>query len=205
MIRYKSVEKEAHAEQVIERSRFIAHMKPCSSREEAEEYIRSIKAQYKDATHNVPCFIVGEKQELMWASDDGEPAGTSGAPMMQMLSREGLTNLVCVVTRYFGGIKLGTGGLVRAYTSSARMALDAAVIHEVRDLRAVRIRIPYTLLGKLQNMEQSLPFVISDIDYTDCVLLTLTYAPEDEGLVMPPVVEMTAGKPDIISTENFLE
>ena len=205
MIRYKSVEKEAHAEQVIERSRFIAHMKPCSSREEAEEYIRSIKAQYKDATHNVPCFIVGEKQELMWASDDGEPAGTSGAPMMQMLSREGLTNLVCVVTRYFGGIKLGTGGLVRAYTSSARMALDAAVIHEVRDLRAVRIRIPYTLLGKLQNMEQNLPFVISDIEYTDCVLLTLTYAPEDEGLVMPPVVEMTAGKPYIISTENFIE
>lgn len=205
MIRYKSVEKEAHAEQVIERSRFIAHMKPCSSREEAEEYIRSIKAQYKDATHNVPCFIVGEKQELMWASDDGEPAGTSGAPMMQMLSREGLTNLVCVVTRYFGGIKLGTGGLVRAYTSSARMALDAAVIHEVRDLRAVRIRIPYTLLGKLQNMEQNLPFVISDIEYTDCVLLTLTYAPEDEGIVMPPIVEMTAGKPDIISAENFLE
>ena len=205
MIRYKSVEKEAHAEQVIDRSRFIAHIKPCCSREEAEEYIRSIRAQYKDATHNVPCFIVGEKQELMWASDDGEPAGTSGAPMMQMLSREGLTNLVCVVTRYFGGIKLGTGGLVRAYTSSARLALDAAVVHEVRDLRAVRIRIPYTMLGKLQNMEQNLPFAISDIEYTDQVVLTMTFAPEDEGLVMPPVVEMTAGKPDIISTENFLE
>ena len=204
MIRYKSVEKEAHAEQVIERSRFIVHIKPCFSREEAEEYIKGIKAQYKDATHNVPCFIVGEKQELMWASDDGEPAGTSGAPMMQMLCKEGLTNLVCVVTRYFGGIKLGTGGLVRAYTSSARMGVDAAGIHEVRDLRSVRLNVPYTLLGKLQNMEQSLPFVISDIEYTDAVALTITFAPEDEGLVMPQIVEMTAGKPDIISTENFL-
>ena len=205
MIRYKSVEKEAHAEQVIERSRFIAHIRPCTGREEAEEYIRSIKARYKDATHNVPCFIVGEKQELMWASDDGEPAGTSGAPMMQMLSREGLTNLVCVVTRYFGGIKLGTGGLVRAYTSSARMALDAAVIHEVRDIRSVRMNVPYTLLGKLQNMEQNSPFVISGTEYSDCVTLTLNFAPEDEGLVMPQIVEMTAGKPDIISVENFLE
>ena len=205
MIRYKSVEKEAHAEQVIERSRFIAHIRPCTSREEAEEYIRSIKARYKDATHNVPCFIVGEKQELMWASDDGEPAGTSGAPMMQMLSREGLTNLVCVVARYFGGIKLGTGGLVRAYTSSARMALDVAVIHEVRDIRSVRMNVPYTLLGKLQNMEQNSPFVISGIEYSDCVTLTLNFAPEDEGLVMPQIVEMTAGKPDIISVENFLE
>lgn len=204
MIRYKSIEKEAHVEQVIERSRFIAHIKPCGSREEAEEYIKGIKAQYKDATHNVPCFIVGEKQELMWASDDGEPAGTSGAPMMQMLSREGLTNLVCVVTRYFGGIKLGTGGLVRAYTSSARLALDAAVIHQVRDLRAVRISVPYTLLGKIQNMEQSLPFTISDVEYTDSVALTLTYAPEDEDLIMPPINEMTSGKNVVISTENIL-
>ena len=204
MIRYKSVEKEAHAEQVIDRSRFIAHIRPCGSREEAEEYIRSIRTQYRDATHNVPCFIVGEKQELMWASDDGEPAGTSGAPVMQMLGREGLTNLVCVVTRYFGGIKLGTGGLVRAYTSSARLALDAAVIREVRDLRSVHIRVPYTILGKLQNMEQNLPFTISDIEYADLVTMTLTFAPEDESLLMPGIVEMTAGNPDILWTENFL-
>ena len=205
MIRYRTVEKEACTEQIIERSRFIAHIARAHSREEAENYIRAIRTQYRDATHNVPCFIIGEKQELMWASDDGEPSGTSGAPMLQMFAREGLTNLVCVVTRYFGGIKLGTGGLVRAYTSSAVMALEAAGIHAVRDLCAAELEIPYTLLGKVQNMALSLPFEIGGISYTDVVTLQISYAPEDEFTVLAPLRELTSGELLLSEIRKFLK
>jgi len=205
MIRYKTIEKEAQAEQIIDRSRFIAHIARAYSRDEAEAYIRQIKGAYKDATHNVPCFIIGEKQELMWASDDGEPSGTSGAPMMQMLVREGLTNIVCVVTRYFGGIKLGTGGLVRAYTSSAALALEAAGVHQVRDLCVTTLTIPYTLLGKVQNMALSAAFDIGEITYADQVMLEISYAPEDEERVLAPLRELTAGNLCLSEVEKILK
>ncbi|HPX71219.1 MAG TPA: YigZ family protein [Bacillota bacterium] len=203
-IRYRSIAKEASAEQIIDRSRFIAHIGRCTSREEAERYIADIRERYRDATHNVPCFICGEKQELMWASDDGEPSGTSGPPMLQMFAREGLTNIVCVVTRYFGGIKLGTGGLVRAYTSSARLALEAAGIREVRDMREIRLRIPYAALEKLRHMEQNLPFAMYDLEYTDSVTLSISYEPEDEENVLLPIRELLAAEPEILESKSFL-
>ena len=125
---YKTVKKEAEAEQIIEKSRFTAHVKPVETKEEADEFIASVKSRYKDATHNVPAMVLGDKFQIQWASDDGEPQGTSGAPIVQMLVKEGITNVAVVVTRYFGGIKLGTGGLVRAYTSSAKLGIDAAQV-----------------------------------------------------------------------------
>ena len=129
MILYKTVAKEAHVEQEIRRSRFIAHIAPVADRTEAEAYLAAVKRQYKDATHNVPAMILGPGQEIQWASDDGEPQGTSGAPILQMLAKHELTNVIAVVTRYFGGTKLGTGGLIRAYTGSAALALEAAGMH----------------------------------------------------------------------------
>ena len=122
---YKTVEKEASASQIIEKSKFITYVKPVSSKEEAGAFIAEIRKKHKDATHNVPAMVIGDKMQLQWASDDGEPQGTSGAPMVKLLTSEEITDTVIVVTRYFGGIKLGTGGLVRAYTSSAKMGLSA--------------------------------------------------------------------------------
>ena len=126
MILYKTIAKEACAEQIIEKSRFITYIKPISTKEEGDEFIAGIKKKHRDATHNVPCMVVGDKMQIQWASDDGEPQGTSGLPMLQMLVNREITNVCVVVTRYFGGIKLGTGGLVRAYTSSAKLGLEAA-------------------------------------------------------------------------------
>ena len=203
MKRYTTVAKEAEAEQTIDRSRFIAHIARAFSKEEADAYIASIRAKYRDATHNVPAFIVGEKSELKWTSDDGEPQGTSGPPMLQMLEREGLTNVVCVVTRYYGGIKLGTGGLVRAYTSSAKLALESAGKHTVRDVTRMRVEIPYTLLGKLQNLEKSEPFAIEEIAYTDTVTLTLSMDLEDEERVQAILMEMSAGTAKILETSQI--
>ncbi|MBO4880674.1 MAG: YigZ family protein [Firmicutes bacterium] len=205
MNRYTTVAKEASAEQVIDRSRFIAHIARAFSKEEADAYIAGIRAQYRDATHNVPAFIVGEKSELKWTSDDGEPQGTSGPPMLQMLEREGLTNVVCVVTRYYGGIKLGTGGLVRAYTSSAKLALEAAGIHTVKDVTRLSVTLPYTLLGKLQNLEKSEPFTIEDIVYTESVTLALTMDLEDEERVKALLMEVSAGTAVIAAEEHVIE
>ena len=193
MNRYTTVAKEASAEQVIDRSRFIAHIARAFSKDEADAYIAGIRAQYKDATHNVPAFIVGEKSELKWTSDDGEPQGTSGPPMLQMLEREGLTNVVCVVTRYYGGIKLGTGGLVRAYTSSAKMALEAAGKHTVKDVARFSAEIPYTLLGKLQNLEKDEPYTIEDLQYADSVRMVLKTDLEDETRVRELLMELSSG------------
>ncbi len=202
MIRYTTVAKEASAEQVIDRSRFIAHIAHVCSKEDADTFIASVRARYRDATHNVPSFIVGEKSELKWTSDDGEPQGTSGPPMLQMLEREGLTNVVCVVTRYFGGIKLGTGGLVRAYTSSAKLALEAAGTHQVKDVASFRVTLPYTLLGKVQNLEKDSPFTIEGTEYTDSVCLLLSMDMEDEEKVKALMMELSAGKAIIGNVEH---
>ncbi len=195
-VRFTTIEKNASAEQVIERSRFLAGIWHVESREEADAIIRSVRAQYRDATHNVPAMVIGEHQELQWGSDDGEPQGTSGAPIVQMLVKEGVTNVLVVVTRWFGGIKLGTGGLVRAYTGCAKQALDAAGRHEVRDVLVQEIDVPYGLLDKLTNLEKNLPFNITETAYTDRVRLTIEYAPEDAETVMEALMELTGGRLD---------
>ena len=179
MIQYKTVAKQAEAEQIIEKSRFIAYVKPVETKEEADEFIASIKAMHKSATHNVPAFVIGDQFQLQWASDDGEPQGTSGAPMVQMLVKEGITNVVIVVTRYFGGIKLGTGGLVRAYTSSAKLGLEAAGICEVKEMAVMKYKVDYSFLSKIQNMAQGGLFSIEDIVYEADVTMKIVSEIED--------------------------
>lgn len=194
MIRYSTVRGEGSAELVIEKSRFIGHVKPVETREEADAFIREIKASYRDATHNVPAFVIGEKFQQQWASDDGEPQGTSGVPMLQMMVKEGITNVVVVVTRYFGGIKLGTGGLVRAYTNTAKAALEDAGIRQVKDRTVITASMDYTYLGKLQNAEKDGYFEIADTAFTDVITVTLHSEPEDAGRVKVFLSELTGGK-----------
>ncbi len=205
MIRYTTVEKEAFSEEVIQRSRFIGQIAPVSSREEAEAYISKVRALHRTAAHHVPAYILGEKMELQWTSDDGEPQGTAGPPILQMLAREGLTNLVCVVTRYYGGIKLGTGGLVRAYTDTARLAMNAAGLHEVRDVTLLRVMLPYPLLGKLKNLEQELPFWIEEVSYGQDVDVTLCFEREHGEQMSGMLADLNNGMPTILAeTEKLL-
>lgn len=198
MEQYKTVKGAATAEQTIERSRFIAHIKPVDSREEAEAFIADIRARYRDATHNVPAMVLGDKAQIQWASDDGEPQGTSGAPMVQLMVGEGLTNLVIVVTRYFGGIKLGTGGLVRAYSSSARLAIDAAGICSVCSVCQMQVSVDYTYLDRISKMasdrlDREGAFVISDTQYTDKVTLSLLTQEEDAQTLRDLLANLTSG------------
>ena len=191
---YSTVRGQAQAEQVVEKSRFIAYVSPAETREEADAFIASIRKKHKDATHNVPAVVLGDKFQIQWASDDGEPQGTSGAPIVQFLVNEGITNVVIVVTRYFGGIKLGTGGLVRAYTSSAKLGIEAAGICHVEEMCALTYEIDYTYLSKLQNISSEGLFDITDIVYAHVVQVTMCLRPENLDEVTTMVKNLTAGK-----------
>lgn len=217
---YKTVRKQAEAVQVIDKSRFIAHVFPVESREEADAFLAEIREKYKDATHNVPAMVIGDKSQIQWASDDGEPQGTSGAPMVQMMVKEGLTNLIVVVTRYFGGIKLGTGGLVRAYTSSAKLGLEAAGVCSVREMAELTVKIDYPYLAKIQNMaseqldleeadregEENLSnFRIANIQYTDKIGMKIQTFPGSLTNVELLFQNITSGKAEVISQTTVRE
>lgn len=211
---YRTIKTQASAEQTIERSRFIAHAKPVSGREEAEAFIAEIKSRYKDATHNVPAMVIGDKSQIQWASDDGEPQGTSGAPIVQMLVSEGITNLVIVVTRYFGGIKLGTGGLVRAYTSSAKLALEAAGVCSVQNVLKLVYETDYTYLAKLQKLSSDnlLPaeggengcaaFAIGNIEYGAKIVIEIITLAEWGESVAGLIANVTSGTAKILSQQE---
>lgn len=217
---YKTVRKQAEAVQVIDKSRFIAHVFPVESREEADAFLAEIREKYKDATHNVPAMVIGDKSQIQWASDDGEPQGTSGAPMVQMMVKEGLTNLIVVVTRYFGGIKLGTGGLVRAYTSSAKLGLEAAGVCSVREMAELTVKIDYPYLAKIQNVaseqldleeadregEENLSnFRIANIQYTDKIEMKIQTFPGSLTNVELLFQNITSGKAEVISQTTVRE
>lgn len=191
---YSTVRAEASAEQIIEKSRFIAYVSPAETREEADEFIASIRKKHKDATHNVPAMVLGDKFQIQWGSDDGEPQGTSGAPIVQMLVAQGITNVVVVVTRYFGGIKLGTGGLVRAYTSSAKLGLEAAGICDVCERQVMTYALDYTYLAKLQNLAGGALLTIENLTYADVVQAELSCVPERADEVKNLIANLTGGQ-----------
>lgn len=205
MIQYKTIQKPGEAEQIIEKSRFIAYVKPVETREEADAFIGEIRAAHKTATHNVPAMVIGDKFQIQWGSDDGEPQGTSGAPIVQMLVKEGITNVAVVVTRYFGGIKLGTGGLVRAYTGSAKLGLEAAGLCRVQEMAVLYIKTDYSYLSKMQNMAQSGLYRIDDIQYEDKVTLKIIAAMEDAEEVKDTFINVTSGTAEIQREETALE
>ena len=195
---YKTIGKRASVEQIIEKSRFIGHICPVENREEAEAFIAGIRAQYKDATHNVPAMVLGDQFQIQWASDDGEPQGTSGAPMVQMLTAQGVTNVALVVTRYFGGIKLGPGGLVRAYTGTARLALEEAGIVEVKEREFFLVEFAYPYLDKLQHLAAQGSFSLEDLTYAEMVGGLISAPPEDSEELLELLNQVTSGTVKIL-------
>lgn len=198
---YSTVAREASDEQIIEKSRFIAYIKPVETREEADAFIAAVRKKHKDATHNVPAMVIGDKFQLQWASDDGEPQGTSGAPMVQMLVQEGITNVCIVVTRYFGGIKLGTGGLVRAYTSSAKLGLAAAGICDVVEMQTITYRVDYAVFNKIQNFLFTFEVNFDNIIYADAVTFDAVADPSHAGALKDVITGLSSGRAEILSEQ----
>lgn len=169
---YRTVLCEASAELVEKRSRFIATVRPVQSEAEALEFLESLKKKYWDAKHNVYAYVV-EENNIARYSDDGEPAGTAGVPVLEMIKKEGLSNLIVVVTRYFGGILLGTGGLVHAYSKSAKMGVEAATPATMVLCQDIKISCDYSLLGKVQNEVLGQGLRISDTEYSENVIVSV--------------------------------
>ena len=200
MVYYKTAAKYGEVEQTIEKSRFIGYIKPVQNREEAEAFIAEIRALHRSATHNVPAYVIGEKSEMQWASDDKEPSGTAGAPILHLLNGEGITNVAVVVTRYFGGVLLGAGGLLRAYTKAAKEALDDAGIAAVRPWARLSVSCPYALLERVKQMAEHQDGAVEETEYTDCVTLTLLLPEEGVQPFSEALRELSAGqlKPEFL-------
>jgi uncharacterized YigZ family protein len=169
LARYTTVRQYGRNEIVIKKSRFIGHASPAETEEEAAAFIEEIKKKHRDATHNCSAYLIGERDEFQKALDDGEPSGTAGKPILEVIKNRGLKNTVVVVTRYFGGIMLGAGGLVRAYTDGAVTGIDAAdpivkVLH-----REIIVDIDYTWYGKLENVLRDRQIRVGDVAFADRV------------------------------------
>ncbi|MEG1929731.1 MAG: YigZ family protein [Anaerovorax sp.] len=204
MIKYKTIEKEGQAEQIIEKSKFMGYAKPVENKEEADIFFRQIRKLHKTATHHVPAYVIGDQFQNQWASDDGEPQGTSGAPMVQMMVKKGITNVAVIVVRYFGGIKLGTGGLVRAYTSTAQMALEASFILWVKERHLLTVKVDYMYHGKIQNVGTGALFHIEDTIYEEKVTLTLSMEPEQKEIAKRMILDITSGTAKIMGEREEL-
>jgi len=195
---YKTLQQEGIAEQIIEKSKFIAYAKPVSDRVEALEYFDSLRHQYKDATHCVPAMVLGDQFQIQWASDDGEPQGTAGAPLVHMLVKEEITNSAILVVRYFGGIKLGPGGLIRAYTSSAKLALEAAGIKQVREMVQLTFQVAYPFLQKIENLAAEGMFEIQNCDFSDVVTVTVLFTESQKQAIKTMLSDLTSGSLKIL-------
>lgn len=207
--RYLTACRRARIEQVIEKSRFIATVSPVDNREEAERFFDEIRNEFRDATHNVPAMVIGDGMQLQWASDDGEPQGTAGAPMVQLMVNKELTNLAVMVSRYFGGIKLGTGGLVRAYTQSAELAIREAGIAKVIPYLKVKGVTDYSIYNKIINHrfpnELKERFEIESPEFSEKVSFSLSVMEGARGEIKKLLTELAGGNIEFYDGENILK
>ncbi|MCC0633538.1 YigZ family protein [Clostridioides sp. ZZV14-6154] len=203
MSNYRTLHEFGTDEITIEKSVFIGYAKPIQSEEEAVEFINEIKKKHKDANHNVWAYTVGQNMNIQRYSDDGEPQGTAGIPTLEVIKKEDLRDVVVVVTRYFGGIKLGAGGLVRAYTKGAKLGLESGKIISKVMYQEVKVKIDYTQLGKVQNELMNLGYFIKDTIYEDNVEIIVYSKLEDVEKLSEKMIDITSGTGKIVLGEEF--
>jgi uncharacterized YigZ family protein len=203
---YNTVKGYGENEINIERSRFIAYVNRAETEEEAQAFIADIKKKHWDATHNCSAYMIGEHNLIQKANDDGEPSGTAGVPMLEVLKKRGLKDTVVVVTRYFGGIKLGAGGLIRAYGKATSEGLNATGIVERKLMRIMKTKIDYTWLGKVENEVRSSHYQLKDIHYLDAVDVEVYVEEAAKEQFNEWMTELTNGQGEITEGEvEYLE
>ncbi|MCI8448888.1 MAG: YigZ family protein [Eubacterium sp.] len=190
---YKAVYEGGVGEIVEKKSRFIATVQPVDCEEEAAAFIGVMKKKYWDASHNCSAFTIGRNHELTRCSDDGEPSGTAGRPMLDVLLREDIHNAAVVVTRYFGGTLLGTGGLVRAYQKSVQEGLAAAQVIEKQPGRMLEINADYNSIGRIQYLLAQRQITVTDSEYTDRVVLRAMVPAAQKEALEKEITEGTSG------------
>ncbi|MFD1031235.1 YigZ family protein [Metaplanococcus flavidus] len=203
---YMTAGSSASAELLIQKSRFIGYVARAQTEQEAAEFIDSIKSLHRSANHNCSAYMLGENDNIQKANDDGEPSGTAGVPILEVLKKKQLKDTVIVVTRYFGGIKLGSGGLIRAYGTAASEALAAAGIVERRLHSLVKVSMDYSWLGKVENEVRQSEYPLKDIEYTESVNLYVYVPVQKEELFSIWLQEMTNGQSSLNCTsKEYLE
>lgn len=187
---------------VEKKSTFITYLIRIKSEEEAKAFIASMKKKYYDAAHVCSAFVIGENNELSRANDDGEPSGTAGTPMLDILVKNHLKNVCAVVVRYFGGIKLGTGGLVRAYSQGVISAIKKAKLVEKKQALEIKLSIDYHFNGKLEYELLNTNFITNHIDYSDKIIYTLFVMKADEDKFLSWIRELTSDNFVILSSKE---
>ena len=189
---YRTVKQQASDELIIQKSRFIGHAAPVETEDQALDFLRSIREKHHNASHNCYAYILGYNQGIIRYSDDGEPSGTAGLPMIDVIRNQGMINCIVVATRYFGGILLGTGGLVRAYTQTCKIALQAAEpVVMCRTCRYV-CRLPYSFWDRLNHYLENTNAYLDDVLYTDQISFVLVVKEEEASRVLAAVANVTA-------------
>ena len=191
---YNTIISEGQDEIVEKKSRFIGYAVPVSTEEEAYAFVERIKKQHYDARHNCFAFAIGSENTLLRFSDDGEPQGTAGKPILEVITGNQVVNICIVVTRYFGGTLLGTGGLVRAYTEAAKLALADAGIHTMQLMKLVSITTNYNDSGKVQYLLSNSQAVIDGTDYTMDVCFKIAIPADEDGRLEKQITESTSAR-----------
>lgn len=194
---YLTVKKNGNDELIIQKSRFIGYVRRVETEEAAHEFIQEIKKKHADATHNCSAYIIGEHDQIQKANDDGEPSGTAGVPMLEVLKKQQLKDTAVVVTRYFGGIKLGAGGLIRAYGGTTSQAIKATGIVRRKLMQGFSITIDYTLLGKTENELRNSEHLLETINYVENVEF-IVYVKQDEAEAFQNwMIDLTNGQAEL--------
>jgi len=193
MTEYKTILQEATGEITEKKSRFIATIRPAETEEEALAFIAEMKKKYWDARHNCSAYIIGADKPTERCSDDGEPSRTAGMPMLEVLKGAGLKNVCAVVTRYFGGVLLGTGGLVRAYQAATSEGIKNSVVQECKYLNRIKLTLDYTAYGKVQYYTVSEHLTAEEPEFSDSVSVTFLLDDEQRGKLVSFATEATSG------------
>ncbi|MFS9078510.1 YigZ family protein [Streptococcus infantis] len=191
---YRTIKEDGQVQEEIKKSRFICHAKRVYNEEEARDFISAIKKEHYKATHNCSAFIVGERSEIKRTSDDGEPSGTAGVPMLGVLENHNLTNVCVVVTRYFGGIKLGAGGLIRAYAGSVALAVKEIGIIEIKEQAGIQIHMTYAQYQEYGNFLKEHNLIELETNFTDQVDTIIFIDKEKKNGIMADLIEFFNGK-----------
>ena len=191
---YRTIKEDGQVQEEIKKSRFICHAKRVYSEEEARDFITAIKKEHYKATHNCSAFIVGERSEIKRTSDDGEPSGTAGIPMLGVLENHNLTNVCVVVTRYFGGIKLGAGGLIRAYAGNVALAVKEIGIIEIKEQAGIQIHMTYAQYQEYGNFLKEHNLIELETNFTEKVDTMIFIDKEKKDGIKADLIEFFNGK-----------
>lgn len=197
MKRYRTIqETDASIETLyeIQKSRFITHLRHVETEEEARAFIQAMKKKYFDARHNCSAYVLGESADKQKSNDDGEPGGTAGNPILEAIKKNELTNIVVVVTRYFGGIKLGAGGLIRAYSHAAVLGIEAATVLAMTPFRQLDVTVSYDRLAAVEHWMRQNEIRSLEADYAENVTLHLLLPPETAEPVQSELTDLTSGR-----------